>query len=118
MPLVEKSPPDEVPTDPFAWDPDPVVLVSRRPRILYFPHVLLQRDATPEEVRRWAGANDENTAGRRRDEQMFVQAGVTFLGTMMTSSPAGCSTWSASERRATLSMTACARWWNRYTHGP
>ena len=85
MPLVEKNPPAEAPADPFAWDPDPVVLVSRRPRILYFPHVLLEREATADELKRWSADDEQNTPTRRRDEQFGIQAGVTFLGTYTTS---------------------------------
>ena len=85
MPLVEKNPPptDSAPADPFAWDPDPLVLVSRRARILYFPKVLATRDATDADYQRWHA--DTATIASRQEEQLAVGAGVTFLGTWTTS---------------------------------
>lgn len=85
MPLVEKNPTptDTAPADPFAWDPDPLVLVSRRARILYFPKVLATRDATEKERAQWRG--EESSSVRRQEEQISVNAGVTFLGCYTTS---------------------------------
>jgi hypothetical protein len=89
MPLVpEKTSPkaDDPATDdrgPFWWDPDPLVLVSRRPRILYFPKVLASRDPTPRDYEAWR--SQESTTLRRQEEQLAVGAGVTFLGTYTTS---------------------------------
>lgn len=86
MPQAEKTPPPndtETARDPFAWDPDPLVLVSRRPRILYFPKVLAQREATDADYKRWRA--DDSTALSRHEEQMAVGAGVTFLGCYTTS---------------------------------
>lgn len=60
--------------DPFAWDPDPVVLVSRRARRLLFPRLLVERALTADEV-----------ATARPDLWVIAQAGVTFLGTLSTS---------------------------------
>lgn len=85
MPLVEKNPPpsDTTPADPFAWDPDPTVLVSRRARILYFPKVLASREATDAERSAWR--SQESTIILRGEEQLAVGPGVTFLGTWTTS---------------------------------
>lgn len=84
MPPSRETPTDTTPpADPFAWDPDPLVLVSRRPRILYFPRVLATRDATEDDYKRWR--SDSSTTAQRQEEQMAVGAGVTFLGTHTTS---------------------------------
>jgi len=85
MPQAEKTPPptDTTHADPFAWDPDPLVLVSRRPRILYFPRVLAQREATDRDYQQWREPG--STALHRQEEQMAVGAGVTFLGCYTTS---------------------------------
>lgn len=87
--------PDTDDRDPFAWDPDPIVLVSKRPRRLYFPRLLIDRDATPEEIKAWTTPPDPlpNGATRpgphlpsvRQDQWIVAQAGVTFLGTYSTS---------------------------------
>lgn len=81
--------------DPFAWDPDPVVLVSKRPRRLYFPRLLIDRDPTTDEIKAWTTPPDPlpNGATRpgphlpsvRQDQWIVAQTGVTFLGTFSTS---------------------------------
>lgn len=70
-------------TDLFAWDPDPVVVVSRRPRVLYFPPDLLLREATDADVRKWKG--DEPGWSATLNKQIAIGAGVTFLGAYTTS---------------------------------
>lgn len=62
--------------DLFAWDPDPVVVVSRRPRVLYFPPDLLLRDATDKDVALWTSDRWSAT----QNKQLALGAGVTFLG--------------------------------------
>ncbi len=85
MPQAEKTPPpnDQTSADPFAWDPDPLVLVSRRPRIIYFPKSLAMREATDADRRAWR--TDTSTSVQRQEEQMSFGAGVTFLGAYTTS---------------------------------
>lgn len=64
------------------WDKDPVVLVSRRARIIPFPTVVLLREPT-EADRRVIDAPPE--LGKARDESMMtVLSGVNFLGTLTT----------------------------------
>lgn len=82
MPQAEKNR-DAADSDPFRWDPDPLVLVSRRPRILYFPRVLASRDPTDADYAAWR--SPDSTTLRRQEEQLAVGAGVTFLGTYTTS---------------------------------
>lgn len=73
--------PDDKPTapaearDPFAWDDNPTVLVSKRSRRFMVPKVLFEH-----------AASDAEAVGDRRQEQwVTVHAGVTFLGTLSTS---------------------------------
>lgn len=81
------SPDDLAPTaaDPFAWDPDPLVLVSKRARRFHVPRVLFDRDATDAERAAWYRIADDATPTARGDTWVTAQAGVTFLGTLMTS---------------------------------
>ncbi len=73
-----KTPADELPPDPFAWQPDPVVVVSRRNRVLAYPADLIKGDPTPEQVRRWT--NPEARAEHRNDKMLALIAGVNFIG--------------------------------------
>jgi hypothetical protein len=75
--------PTTPPADPFAWDPDPTVLVSRRSRRFYVPRVLFERDATEAERATWKSR--DSLASQRGDSHVVAQAGLTFLGTLMTS---------------------------------
>ena len=71
-------------TPPYApvWDRDPIVLCSRRSRVIPFPTVLLLREPT-EADRRVLDAPLE--LGKVRDEShMTVVAGVNFLGAFTT----------------------------------
>jgi hypothetical protein len=84
MPLAaEKTDPTTDPVDPFAWDPDPQVLVARRGRILYFPSVLAQRALKDTEVA--ALRKRQADAALMVDPQFAVRPGVNFLGTWYTS---------------------------------
>lgn len=65
---------DTAHADPFAWDPDPTVLVARKSYRLYFPRPLVERALTEAEA-----------ASMKPDQWVAVQAGVTFLGTLSTS---------------------------------
>lgn len=90
MPLVEKSnPPNNALSDPFEWDRDPVVLVSRRNRVLVFPGALLSRDPTADEVKRWTTPIDEAHPEARTEpldlKMLSLQAGVNFLGAYTSS---------------------------------
>lgn len=87
MPLVpEKSPtPDNALSDPFEWDRDPLVLVSRRNRVLMFPGALLSREPTPDEVKRWNNYGPEMRTGDRDEKMLALQAGVNFLGAYTSS---------------------------------
>lgn len=69
---------DELPPDPFAWQPDPVVVVSRRNRVLAYPADLVKGDPTPEQVKRWT--NPEARAEHRNDKMLALIAGVNFIG--------------------------------------
>jgi hypothetical protein len=71
-------------TTPYVpkWDADPVVLCSRRARIIPFPTVLLLREPTAADLQ---AINAPPELGRVRDEsQMTVLAGVNFLGAFTT----------------------------------
>lgn len=74
---------ESLPPDPFAWTPDPVVAVCRRERVLYVPGVLLRRDPSDAEKRRW-----RDPAGRpenRAEVGLRLLIGATFLGAYATS---------------------------------
>lgn len=76
--------PARAPAQPYArkWTQDPMVLCSRRARIIPFPTVLLLRE--PSESDRAAIAAPLEL-GRSRDEShMTVVAGVNFLGAFTT----------------------------------
>lgn len=71
------------------WDADPLVLVSRRPRVLVFPQSILLREPSKEDAERFAfGAKDQKgesvRAADRQEVTMQVNAGVTFLGSWTT----------------------------------
>lgn len=79
------------------WDPDPVVLCSRRSRIIPFPTLVLLREPTDAD-RKALEAPPE--LGKLRDEgQMAVAAGVNFLGTLTTA-------WDPAMYRAPSSQAA------------
>lgn len=65
-----------------AWDPNPLVVVSRRTRNLVFPAAVLQREPTKEDMIKWYGPTSK--AEDRDDKIVTVQAGITFLGTLTT----------------------------------
>lgn len=76
----------EAMVDPFAWEPDPVVLVSRRPRSIVFPADLLRGEPTAEQVKRWnTPPTDIGQAAHRTDAMMAILPGVNFLGTFTSS---------------------------------
>lgn len=86
MPLVEKTttpPPMPPPTADDAWDPDPIVLVSRRDRSLYFPGALLRGDPSSEQIKVWT--NPQGRVGERDERFLKLTAGVNFLGTLTSS---------------------------------
>lgn len=91
MAAAEKTPPlsePETSADPFAWDPDPIVLVSRRPRVLYFPGALALREPTAADIAAWTadrGSERPATPDTRQDQQLAISAGVTFLGAYTSS---------------------------------
>lgn len=94
MPLSRNADPvdpdtTEPPFDPWAWDPDPVVVVSRRPRVLYFPPDLLLREPTEADVKRWTSANGSGGGdiawSSTLNKQLALGAGVTFLGAYTSS---------------------------------
>lgn len=72
--------------DPFAWDPDPVVLVSRRNRVLTFPAALLRGEMSDDAVKRYMDPmRDIGAVGTREEKMLALVAGVNFLGTRTTS---------------------------------
>src|SRR5574338_1579436 len=75
-------PTDSTPTaDPFAWDPDPMVLVSRRNRVVVVPTDILRGEMSPEQVKRWSTPISEiGQVGSRQERQVAFVAGVNFLG--------------------------------------
>lgn len=74
------------PADPFAWDPDPLVLVSRRHRSLTFPAALLRGEMSDDAVRRYLEPpKDPGAVGMREEKTLGLLAGVNFLGTRTTS---------------------------------
>jgi hypothetical protein len=71
------------------WDADPIVVVSRRPRTLIFPQPLLAREASEQELAKWAlGAVDKHgdplRASDRQESTLTINAGITFLGSWTT----------------------------------
>lgn len=81
MPLPRADETETAKPDLFAWDPDPVVVVSRRPRVLYFPTDLLLREPTEADVAKWTA----DTWPATLNKPIAVGAGVTFLGTYTSS---------------------------------
>ena len=67
-----------------AWTADPVVAVSKRMRVLEFPSVLLQRDATPAECDAWR-LGPQQQMDVIRTHRVTLMAGVTVLGAVTTS---------------------------------
>lgn len=74
------TPDDPTPTP--AWDPNPLVVVSRRNRNFLFPAAVLLRDPTPEDLLRWYGPKAD--PAERAEQTVTVLAGITFLGAMTT----------------------------------
>ena len=71
---------DEVTTrDPWEWQSNPTVLVSKRTRKVQFPRALLNGEATPEQMAKWLAP--ESTSIERSETTLTMLAGVTFLGT-------------------------------------
>lgn len=88
--------PAQVPYAP-KWDPDPLVLCSRRSRVIPFPTALLLRAPTAAEL---AAIDAPPEAGKVRDESyLTVLAGVNFLGTWTTA-------WDPGLHRAASSQAA------------
>lgn len=74
--------PDPAPKYTPKWDADPVVLCSRRSRIIPFPTLLLLRQPTEAEARAIAAPPE---LGKVYDTgHMTVDAGANFLGAMTT----------------------------------
>lgn len=75
--------PSDTPAAPpsFAWDRDPVVVVSRRPRNVAFPGGLVHRDPTPAEIKAWRDPTSRGAAEHR----LTLGAGVNFLGALTSS---------------------------------
>lgn len=71
--------------DPFAWEDDPLVLVSRRHRAIDFPTALLRGDMSPEAVARYKVPPDQAIGGGRDSKSLHLIAGVNFLGARTTS---------------------------------
>lgn len=69
--------------DPFAWDSDPVVLVSKRPRQFHVPRVIFEREPTAAERAAWKGRESSSTV--RADQWVAILPGIQFLGTLSTS---------------------------------
>lgn len=85
MPTAAKSDPADdrpvaptPPTDPFAWDPDPLVVVSRRGRIVMFPADLLREEPSDEQVKSWTTWK-ETRAEERDEKQLVFHPGVNFV---------------------------------------
>jgi len=73
---------DAPPANPVAWDRDPIVVASRRARVLYFPAKLLLAEATEADLARWS---DKNSTGMDRgDASVRIEAGITFIGAFTT----------------------------------
>ena len=72
----------DAPTLSPAWDRDPVVVASRRPRVMYFPGKVLLGDPTPADLKRWSGG--DSTGMDRGDVAVRIEAGITFLGAFTT----------------------------------
>lgn len=68
---------DITPRDPWQWQANPFVLVSRRERVVQFPRVLLDREATTAEMDKWTSR--DCTARERNEATMTISMGVTFL---------------------------------------
>lgn len=88
MPMTRETSPRDAnpavaPADPFAWDPDPVVLVSRRHRALYIPSGVLRGEPTPAQVKAWTDPAALSTA--RDERHVSLLAGVNFLGAFTSS---------------------------------
>lgn len=71
---------------PFAWDPDPIVVVSRRNRILHFPGALLSGPVSEDQRARWFAPPEGLAASapgllRNQDQRdLELNYGATFLG--------------------------------------
>lgn len=70
------------------WDPNPLVVVSKRNRSLYFPKILLQRDITSEDEATWAKELEAAESGKtgktplniRQEAPLYLAAGVNLIG--------------------------------------
>jgi hypothetical protein len=83
MPLEsQKTPPaDAPPPDPFAWEPDPMVVVSRRNRSIMFPTALLRGPMSVDDIKRYLEPpRDVNAVGNRDEKMLSLHAGVNFIG--------------------------------------
>lgn len=69
---------DERPT--FAWEADPVVLVSARTRNVAFPQQTILRDFSEEQVRKMAVLPGRDLI----EKTLTIFGGVTFLGNLTT----------------------------------
>ncbi len=65
-----------------AWDRDPIVVASRRPRVMYFPAKVLLGEPSAADLKKWHGP--EATGMDRGDVAMRIEAGITFLGAFTT----------------------------------
>lgn len=78
----EKDIPEEIIQ---TWDPNPVVVISKRPCSFRFPNSVLLRAPTEDELTRWSSKDEDNRASSRDEKTVHLHAGVTFLGTYSTS---------------------------------
>lgn len=65
----------------FGWDADPVVVVSRRPRVVSFPGILLEREPTASDLKMLRNGQNRSMPGEQR---LTISGGVTFLGAHTT----------------------------------
>ena len=74
---------EELVRDPWEWQSNPTVLVSKRGRRVQFPRALLSSEATAEQMAKWLAP--ESTSIERNEATLTILAGVTFLAAWTSS---------------------------------
>mgnify|MGYP003654407926 CR=1 FL=1 len=70
---------EELVRDPWEWQSNPTVLVSKRLRRVQFPRALLAGEASAEQMAKWLAPECLSTD--RNEVTLNILAGVTFLST-------------------------------------
>ena len=94
---------------PVAWDRDPIVVASRRARVLYFPAKLLLAEVTEVDLAKWS--HKDSTGMERGDASVRIEAGVTFIGAFTTQWALRTVTSTAQAPKSSPPFDACTLLW-------